>query len=76
MSAQSRIVPNVSIVALSILAVVVTAMTASPAHAENGVDVTYYEGRPPHHSRELSVLPSPGRFEHQRSGRPDVVHDV
>ena len=44
MSAQSRIVPNVSIVALSILAMAVTVtMTASPAHAENGVDVTYYK---------------------------------
>ena len=44
MIAQSRIVRNVSIAAFGMLALVMTVtMTASSAHAENGVDVTYYK---------------------------------
>ena len=44
MIAQSRIVRNVSIAAFGMLAMVLmVTMTASPAHAENGVDVTYYK---------------------------------
>ncbi len=44
MIAQSRIVRNVSIAAFGMLGLVMTVtMTASSAHAENGVDVTYYK---------------------------------